>query len=198
MSIDILGRLLKFENVDDHDLERIIYRTRVPHVAPKAYLHVIFKRPPAELLAQRASQLGMPAGLREFYAAYNGCNLFSGNLTICGLRPDVYELDREDWFNKALPYNILDVNAEHARFLKRLDSIYIASYEPDESAVCISRRTGVVTCFEGASFGRVRSEWRAFDTWLGDEIDRLAALYDSAGHLQVDDELTLPAKDSLD
>jgi hypothetical protein len=180
--------LTRFRAIKDKDFDHISYRTNVPSVAPMAYLNVIFQPPPRELLSQRVAQLTIPSTLASFYAEYNGAALFSGAINIFGLLPDKYLLDRRNWFEKRLPLNIVDVQAEHAHRLDELNMLCFADYGYDRSLVCIERNSQRVYCFVGEAFDAVRATWLNLDEWLETEIERIAMLFDESGILRVSDE----------
>jgi hypothetical protein len=193
MAIDILGLLTKFRSIDDRDFEGVVYKTHTPQVAPLAYHTVVFKPAAPELRERRAVQLSMPLSLRALYETCNGAVLFGGALRVFGLRPDDYQLDREDWLRKALPIDIVGVNDEHSRQLARRNSVCFGEYCFDGSLICVDRRTEQVACFVGSDFRQLRSRWGTLDEWLTSEMQRLASHFDENGLRQVDEALSLPS-----
>jgi len=197
VAVDLLASVAKFAPVDDCSFETVIYRTHVPFVAPRAYLHAIFKPTSAEVYQKRTAELGITGPVADFYRLYNGAILFSGAIAIYGLLPDTYQLNRKDWFEKALPYNILEPNRQYESQLRRRDQLYVGAYGLDLSAVCVTRKEGAVTCYEGDGFKKVRAVWPSFCEWLRSELIRLSACFDEYGHQLTGDDLLLPTQLSV-
>jgi hypothetical protein len=186
--------LAKYQPNDDRELERIVYKTRVPSVAPMAYLNVLFKPAEKELRERRVKQLGIPDSLTSFYEHYNGASLLSGSINIFGFVPDRYVLNRANWFEKRIPHNILEINK--ALEADRGDWIFYADYGYDRSLVCIEKETQIITCFVGEDLRRVRQTWASFNAWLEGEISRLSFYFDENGNRLVPEEQTLPGTES--
>lgn len=191
-SPDLLGLLTKFRNIGDCEFDGILYKTHTPHVAPLAYHTVVFKPVPAELRERRARELALPPSLQDFYERYNGLVLFGGAIRVYGLRPDEYLLERSDWFRKALPVDIVEVNQEHSHALAAREWVCFGDYCHDLSLICMERPTGRVVCVVESDFRRWRHAWASLDEWLVQEARRLSGYFDEAGVRLVDEELTLP------
>jgi hypothetical protein len=186
--------LAKYKPIDDRELDNIVYKTRVPAVAPMAYLNVLFKPAEGTLRNRRVKQLGIPNSLVSFYERFNGASLLSGSINIFGFVPDNYVLDRANWFEKRLPLNILEINKEFGA--SRRNCVFFADYGYDRSLVCIEKQTQIITCFVGEDFRRVRQTWDSFNVWLEGEINRLSFCFDENGNRLVPEEQILPGTES--
>jgi hypothetical protein len=193
--IKVLNLLSGFENVKDHESEKAFFRTHVPGVGPLAYLHVIFKPAPEDVLPDAARKLRMPTALVEFLRLQNGATLFSGALSVYGVHRPGQLLHREDPFFD-LPFNIELENynwppADKARFLA------MGGYGFDGSGVCIDRNDSKVYLFERGQqtlLPEPSCSWPSLDGWLTNEIARLSMLFDNQGRRVVDESQTLPLR----
>jgi hypothetical protein len=193
VAIDILQLLSRFENANGRESETAFFQTHVPWVAPLAYLNIIFKPAPNEVLSDVARRLNMPAPLIEFLGHQNGVILFSGALYVYGVHCPRQLLDRQDPFSR-LPFNIELEDYDRLpfdpdRFLR------FGGYGFDGSTVCIDRtdchvylfKTGTVSLLPNPS-----AAWHSIEEWLTEEITRLLVLFDEKGKRLVDESLTLP------
>jgi hypothetical protein len=193
MAIELLRLLAQFENVSDRESDTAYFRTHVPSVAPLAYLHIIFKPAPEDVLADAARRLRMPRPLIEFLAAQNGAILFSDALSVGGVHRVGQLLDREDPF-LCQPYNTELSNRnwppyDPERFLA------IGSYSFDGSTVCIDRRDQRIYLFERGDETLLPTplcSWQDLDQWITSEITRLSVLFDRRGKALVKEFQTLP------
>ena len=80
MSIDVLDLVADFRVSDDVDNGNATFRTRVPWVGPEAYLHIIYKPAPQDVLRDAIERLRLPVSEVEFLQRHNGGRLFSGAL----------------------------------------------------------------------------------------------------------------------
>ena len=186
--------LSRFRNIDDVEFEHVAYRTRVPHVAPLAYLTVVFKPAPASVRLARTRDPLLPSALSRLFEEVNGANLFSDALIIYGFRPDHYLLERKDWLRNALPHDLVEVNREYERDLTSRNMVCFADYVYDRSLVLLDRLSERVTCLVGDDFNHVRTSWESVDEWLTAEVARLATLFDEDGRLLLGEQATLPSR----
>ena len=134
MSIDLPRLLDRFRAFQDFDNTIASYRTLVPWVGPEAYLNIIYRGAPPELLSDVGAKLRFPAPVFEFLAKHNGAKLFSGALVLHGVVEPGRLLNRQDSFSLP-PYNI-----EGASRSWRIDPqhlLVIGAYQFDGSPVCI-------------------------------------------------------------
>jgi len=151
---------------------------RAPHVAPEAYLHEIYPPLAAGGIREVEERLGrrLPQDFADFLSVANGCYLFSGTLSIFGLRREggrSVDESRQP-FDLALP-NVLERLKDAAEAF-----LFVGFYDWDGSLLYIdpaSRRT--FRC--GPKSARPLNEWPDFGTMLLSEVRRLAGLFDAGG-----------------
>jgi hypothetical protein len=141
MTTNLLDLVSKFRDVNNRESEGAFFRTPAPWVGPEAYLNIIFKPAPRDVLADAGSRLNIPFALTEFLAKQNGAILFSGVLSIYGTHWPGQLLNRSDTFSR-LPFNIEFENSncspdDPARLLT------IGGYGSDGSRVCIDRQDSI-------------------------------------------------------
>jgi hypothetical protein len=197
MAIELLRLLALFENVSDRESDIAYFRTHVPWIGSLAYLHIIFKPAPEDVLADAARRLRMPVPLIEFLARQNGAILFSGALSVDGVHRTGQLLNREDPFSLP-PYNIENENNnwppyDPERFLG------IGGYSFDGSTVCIDRRDQQIYLFERGQETLLQTplcSWQDLDQWITSEITRLSVLFDRRGKALVKEFQTLPPREA--
>jgi hypothetical protein len=84
MTTNLLDLVSKFRDVNNRESEGAFFRTHAPWVGPEAYLNIIFKPAPKDVLADAGSRLNIPFAFTKFLAKQNGAILFSGVLSIYG------------------------------------------------------------------------------------------------------------------
>lgn len=151
---------------------------RAPHVAPEAYLHEIY--PPLDAGGIREVEAllgrGLPRDFADFLSVANGCYLYSGALSIFGLRREggrSVDESRQP-FDLALPNRLERLKDAAAAFL------FVGFYDWDGSLLYIdpaSNRT--FRC--GPKSARPLNEWPDFGAMLLSEVKRLAGLFDAGG-----------------
>ena len=177
MSIDLLSLISSFRRFDDRENANASFRTRVPWVAPEAYLNIIYKPAPAKLLSEIAEKCSFPSVVVDFLRHQNGAMLFSGSLNLYGVVEPGRLLNREDRFSLP-PFNIERENKTWLFHPDRL--LVVGGYRLDGSRACIDRSDGQVHVFQkGQRIPAV--SWAAFDSWLLGEIARLRVLFDDNG-----------------
>jgi hypothetical protein len=192
-ALAIEGLLSKYANVDDFVHDGVQFKTNVPWVAPKAYLHILFPPVLTEVLQQRTEELRIPGVLTEFYSQWNGALLFASALSIYGLLPDKYLLNRRDW-RCCLPFDLV---AETRRWRTELDQrnmLCFGSYSYDRSPLCISRDSGLVTVFAADRFDKIRASWPSFEMFFTEELERLSAFFDEYGRCKFPPVALLPSE----
>lgn len=185
------GSLKKFRNIDDFETRLAFFKTRVPAVAPKAYLTIIFKPTSREVVEDVAKELALPAPMINFFERCNGAHLFAGTLSIYGCLPKTYLLDRSDPFSLP-PFNIRDINDEVTYMFAGKNLVCIASYSYDGSLVCIHRETGEIMCFSKEDPAQERKRWGTLQDWLRTEVERLSLMFDEDGNRLVAEHHLLP------
>src|SRR5438105_465333 len=104
---NVLDLVSSFRNCDDREGDFAHFRTRVPWVAPAAYLNIVFKPAPLNVLESVALALVAPPDVIEFLKMQNGAILFSGALNVFGVVSPGQLLNRKDNFGLP-PFDIKD------------------------------------------------------------------------------------------
>ena len=194
MAINLLHELSKFSIVNDRENKVAFFRTHVPSIGPLAYLNVIFKGAPNDVLLDSAQKLRMPRTLVELLRQQNGAFLFSGSLSIYGIHQPGQLLQRSDPLFD-LPFNI---EAENRNWPPhdRIRFLAFGGYGFDGSRVCINRDDLRIYLFprgENRLLSVASHSWQDLDSWLNSEITRLTTLFDSDGKRLVDESQTVPS-----
>ena len=161
----------------------------VPSVAPHAWFHAI----PQGLSDQQISELGrdlfvtFPAAYVDFLRVTNGAHLFSGALSLLGVRPAAAGRDIDCAF---LPFDIVDSNGAEKPIGLRNAIIVIGFYKFDGSHAVLDTSTGRVQRI--GRDGVARKSWSSFAEFLSSEVLRLDALHDSEGKLVAARETLVP------
>jgi hypothetical protein len=140
-----------------------------PHIAPKAYVHVVYAPLGEADLQEFSERLGrpVPPQLREFLTFANGLSIFLGDeIRVMGYVP----LKRRGSTTvHNYPSNIMIPNVS-AR-LKGLSygAVIVGWYKADSSYVSIEEN-GTAVRFDSKGSGELIQEWPDFDTWLSLEI----------------------------
>lgn len=194
MSIDLQRLLDRFRAFKDFDNAIASYRTLVPWVAPEAYLNIIYRPAPPQLLSDVGAKLRFPAPVFELLANYNGAKLFSGSFYLHGIVEPGRLLNRQDGFSMP-PYNIEGANRSWRIDPSRL--LVIGGYQFDGSHVCIERSTGKILFFE-AKQTIAQLTWPNLESWLREEISRLCTLFDTDGRRLWPESETVPRRTERD
>jgi hypothetical protein len=177
MSIDLLRLVSKFRGLDDHENANASFKTRVPWVAPEAYLNIVYKPAAPKLLSEVAGRWCFPSEVVEFLKLQNGAMLFSGSLNLYGAVEAGRLLNRNDRFWLP-PFDIERENKSWKFHPDRL--LVVGGYRFDGSRACIDRTDRQIHVFQKEQ--RIPSaSWLGFDAWLLSEIGRLSALFDEEG-----------------
>jgi hypothetical protein len=158
------------------DGTRLIGHT--PHVAPEAYLHVLFRPLSRSELADLERKLGtdLPKYLREFLGRANGAMLFCYNLSLLGVRTSYARQGDEAW----QPHDMASATEESSPVLEDNSMIVLGAYRWDGSLLVGSaarREVHRVDC----DHGRALNRWPDFENMIVDEVMRLSELFDHAG-----------------
>jgi hypothetical protein len=177
MSIDLLSLVSHFRRFDDRENANASFRTRVPWLAPEAYLNIVYRPAPAKLLSEVAKKWSFPPVVVDFLNHQNGAMLFSGSLNVYGVVEPSRLLNREDRFSLP-PFNIEPENKSWSVDPDRL--LVVGGYTFDGSRACIDRSDGQIHVFQkGRRIPKV--SWSSLDSWLAGEVARLRPLFDDEG-----------------
>jgi hypothetical protein len=148
-----------------------------PHIAPEAYLHIIF--PPLNthdlVKIENLTKRKVPIDYKNFLLISNGLSIFSGSLTLDGLRKNYNRTNEtRQPFSLEIP-NVLErlADSEESYF-------YIGGYKWDGSLLYIdSTNNKVFRCLENSS--KPINQWFNFKEFIISEFNRLSTLFDENG-----------------
>jgi hypothetical protein len=189
MAIDLLKSVASFDIRGDRETSIAFFRTHVPWVGSAAYLHVVYKPAPKDLVLAVAEKLRMPETFVQFLYLQNGADLFAGALSIFGAVPAGQLLNRTDPFSLP-PFSIENENSGRVSF-DRDRFLAVGGYGFDASTVCIDRENGLISLFP-PDLGTPSFSWPNFEDWISSEIARLFVLFDRSGKRLVEGRATLP------
>jgi len=151
---------------------------RVPHLAPEAWLHLVFA--PISQAGQKDLLDRVPSyaksALREIHANFNGINLFSGNLFLYGRRTDYTRA-----IDNVLPWDMANANEENARRLPEGALLVGGSGALPNGIDLVELTGGRVIAVETKNWGHVLFEWASLRKCILSELDRLSPLFDERG-----------------
>ncbi|HEX2939356.1 MAG TPA: SMI1/KNR4 family protein [Ruminiclostridium sp.] len=153
----------------------------VPHIGCNAWLHELYVGLSDEQIneLQDCIPVDLPVPYKEFLSSYNGLNIFSDSLSICGLR----SLNIRTGDEAIQPYSLIDSN--NGRPKKAPDTwLYFGSYSWDGSMVIIDLENGsnhnkIYRCSREDT--KILNEWPDFWSWLLSETQRLSMMFDQNG-----------------
>ena len=197
MAIRLLDLLPSLGSDSDKETDFAYFLTHVPWVAPQAHLHIVFKPAPDRVLMHAAHRLRLPPVFLDFLKMQNGAILFSGALSIYGVRAPGDRINRSDPFSRP-PIDIEHENSNWPPYdSDRL--LAIGGYGFDGSSVCINRKSFRMDLFsrgEGSLSDTASFSWNSLDEWIRDENSRLSTLFDSTGLRLVNESETVPRQGS--
>ena len=156
----------------------------VPHIAPKAYLHVVYAPSDSEEFAELDERLGrpVPAQLKRFFEFTNGMMIFSGSIRVMGFVPHKRKAEVHVY---NYPSDIETPNSGARIKGLRDDAVVVGFYKHGGSYAVIDS-DGSVARFDPKGIGKLIQEWPDFDTWLFSEIERLSEYFDENGKMTAD------------
>jgi len=165
----------------------------VPHVAPEAWLHIVFPGLGDEEILRVESEIErpLPAAYRTFLRTTNGLGAFSDALAMYGLRQDY----RRSGDASYQPFSIVVPNTIERPLGVPDAAVFVGGYGWDGSLLYIEAESGRVYRCDRDS-GQPLNEWPGFPEVLDEEILRLAAMHDAAGHLVDPSRPTVPSGDN--
>lgn len=153
----------------------------IPHLAPEAYLHVVFPALDESQLEEieRQVERPLPEPFRRLLEMSNGMLLFAYSLAIYGLRGLNVRTGDEAW----QPFSIRTSNTMERPRNIPWSALIVGSYRQDGSYVYIDGDTGVtIRCTRQS--GTNLNQWDNFETFLLSEVTRLSTAFDSYGKLR--------------
>lgn len=150
----------------------------VPHVGPEAWFHVIFPALTSEALTGLENRLrrSVPPEYRQLLTVTNGLYLFSGSLSLYGLRTD-YSRRLGIW----LPFDLGDPNVHERPRAADPSWFVFGFYDEDGSNTYIDPTEGRV--YRGSRDMRQprMNQWASLDEFLIAETRRLQTHFDDRG-----------------
>lgn len=161
----------------------------VPHVAPEAWLHIIFA--PLTLSDIRRIEAEIETSLPDVFSFFlllcNGLSLFSGNLDIYGLRKSFVRTGDAAW----QPFSITTVNTIERPRKAKPSFVFIGGYSNDGSLLYIDKDDlQVYRCKQRST--KPLNQWANFETMLEEEAKRLTLLFDDMGRKLTTNQPTTP------
>lgn len=174
---EIVGIARKWESLGTRVLDNgTCLIGHVPHVAPLAYLNILFP-PLTELkIAEIEGELNvkLPQPLREFYLLANGAHFFSGSLSIFGYRENYRRTGDAAW----QPFNLRDVNLDERPSDAMDHHFFFGFYDWDGSLLYLDGQT-VIRC-KRHSVSPLNT-WSSLEEMLLKEMLRISNLFDENG-----------------
>lgn len=160
----------------------------VPHVAPEAYLHIVF--PPlseADMTALEGElRRPLPVAYRTLLGVTNGLTLFSGSLSIYGRRTSYVRTGDE----ARQPFSVVTPNAYERPSNLPADAIIVGGYYEDGSRVYVSASGETVRCDRDDATPLNR--WPDLLTMVTEEAQRLMSYFDESGRVRDGGDGTAP------
>jgi hypothetical protein len=167
------------------------YFNFAPWVAPKAYLHTVFREADAPVLQEIGDELRLPQSWSDTLSQQNGAILFSGAMSVFGVYAPGTLLNRTDVFEQ-LPFSILSENRSWPP-KDRERYVVIGGYGYDGTRAVMDRQDGSVSAIPRKSETAI-NRWNNIESWLNEELDRLSKLFEESGKIRTEAGDTLPRR----
>jgi hypothetical protein len=192
--MDALDKVIELMNSYAHLGVRVLENgTRlighVPHVAPEAWLHMLFAPLSVTQIAQIERDIGtaLPDEFASFLKRSNGLSLFSDALSIDGLRTSYARTGD----STRQPFSIITPNVPERPLFSRDSFVFIGGYRSDGSLLYIDKKDSRVYRCKNRS-AKPLNEWSDFGVMLHKEATRLSLLFDNKGRKLNPDRPTTP------
>jgi hypothetical protein len=151
---------------------------RVPHVAAEAWFHAVFPGLNEEQLQELKGKLAcaIPAQLEQFLRSANGLSLFSGSLSLYGLRRDY----RRDVDNVWQPFDLVTPNVDERPKSLSEHWLIVGGYRADGSRLYVTSQEPQVYRRQSGGHGTL-NQWHSFESFLESEVIRLRSQFDPVG-----------------
>ncbi len=146
-----------------------------PHIAPKAYINVIYAPLKDAGIVELENRLGrgLPVQYKKFLTCSNGLMIFSGSMRVFGLVPLSRTADIHIY---NYPSNVIVPN-ESARIKGITDSDFVVGYYAEDGSYAVIDGNGGVFRILPQSNDIDKEKWASFNDWLSSEILRLDKSY---------------------
>lgn len=148
----------------------------VPHIAPRAFAHLVYAPLADSEKAELSSRLGrpIPNQFGEFLAFANGLSLFVGEMRVMGYVP----LQRKASVTAHnYPSSIIIPNVSARLRGLTHDDVVVGWYRVDGTYVAI-QNDGSAIRFNPKTDGERFNQWPDFGTWLATEIVRIGSSWE--------------------
>jgi hypothetical protein len=176
---EVLSILRRFEHLGTRSLPNGTQLIgHVPHLAPEAYLHVVFPGLKKTDLSRMEMEIGrsFSPSLLELYSSCNGMTLFSGSLALYGLRTSYARTGDAVW----QPFSIAIPNVDERLDGADQDAVFFGTYDWDGSLLYTSPKSPVVyRCTRDST--RPLNKWPSVQNMLLSEVRRIDKLFDANG-----------------
>lgn len=187
---DLMEVILRAESLGSRTLSnRVRLIGHVPHEGPEGYLHEVFPALDDAQIALVEQDVGrpLPDELKEFYRHTNGLHLFSGALSIDGLRHSYVRMGDES----RQPFSITTPNVRERPRDADDSFVFFGGYGFDASPLGMFPDSPVVYRCKRWTAVPI-NEWRSFEEMLISEVHRLDGLFDEKGRKIDPDAPTTP------
>lgn len=155
-----------------------------PHVAPEAWLHVLYPPLASEKIEGLEKKLGisLPQDFKDFLLRANGLEMFSYRISVFGVRKNMARTGDEAW----QPFDLVDHNYDTMCPDDSPEDVVYFGSAPDGASWCFFE-------FDGESYRvgktdrhsfRPTSYWSDFGSWLLDEMRSAEMLFNSNGEME--------------
>lgn len=162
---------------------------QVPHVAPLAWLHIIY-HPITEIeisKLEKEVKQPIPIAYKKFLCQeHNGLSIFSNSLNLYGFRKH-YNRKSLDF----LPFDLATPNTYEKPKDAAINHFIIGGYKWDGTLVYMDSKTSKIYRCVRESIIPLNS-WPSLDVFLRKEITRISKLFDNSGRQKNDDVSTAP------
>lgn len=195
---EIINDLKRYEHLGTRTLSngtRLIGQKPLPGlpgIGPP-YYHKIFARlNENEIdLLEIEIQRPLPSFLKRFYILANGLNIFSGALSVQGLRYSYKRTGEDIW----QPISLQTPNVMERPKDADDDFVFFGFYDWDGSQLYATTRNSAVYMCARYQSKRVLMEWPSFEEMLVSEVRRLNTLFDDSGQKVDENVPTIPQWD---
>lgn len=150
----------------------------VPHVAREAWLHAVFPGLQTDQLKrlERKLRRPLPEEVEQFLRVANGLSLFSGALSLYGLRRDYTRNTESAW----QPFDLEVPNVDERPHDAEVTHFFVGGYRADGSRLFVDPTDGMVYRRQREN-ARILNRWRGMADLLESEVVRLGWHFDSSG-----------------
>jgi hypothetical protein len=181
--MDYLDNILQIIDSYKHLGERVLSNGtrlvgRAPHIAPEAWLHEVYRPLSDQEVCRVETELGrtMPPEFSSFLQRCNGLGLFSGSLSIYGLRSSYERTGDAVW----QPFDISTPNVDERPRGSKTSFLFVGGYSDDGSQLYIDGADlKVYRCKQRTT--KPINQWPNFAAMMQGEVQRFSTLFGQDG-----------------